>query len=539
MENKNNSEWWRGATIYQIYPRSFLDTRRDGTGDLPGVIEKLDYVANLGVDGIWLSPFFTSPMKDFGYDISDYRGVDAVFGTLDDFDELVGKAHTLGLKVVIDQVLSHTSDEHAWFRESREDCKNPKADWYVWADAKEDGSPPNNWQSVFWGAAWTWNTRRQQYYLHNFLSGQPDLNLHNDAVQDALLDVLRFWLDRGVDGFRLDAINFGMHDISLRDNPPSTAPHRVENRPNGMQVQKYNSSHKDMPRFLERIRSATDSYGEIFTVAEVAAPNPLDTMKEYTRGNQRLNTAYSFDFLHAPELTVDTVRTVLNDWSDDPDSGWPSWAFSNHDASRVASRWGQDVEPQQRAKLAALLQMCLRGNLFVYQGEELGLPQSEVPYDKLKDPEAIVNWPHTYGRDGARTPIPWLSDKPNAGFSTVDPWLPVDGSHLSLAVDRQYADSESVLNAYRVFIEMRKSSPALRKGKLAFVDAPEGILAFTRRMDDEIVCCAFNLGAGTVAWQPEFASELKVRAAVGVETQSDEPPAELGRFAGYVGFRSA
>ena len=537
MQNQIYNEWWRGATIYQIYPRSFLDTRGDGTGDLPGVIEKLDYVANLGVDAIWLSPFFTSPMKDFGYDISDFCDVDAVFGTLEDFDELVAKAHSLGLRVIIDQVLSHTSDEHAWFRESREDRDNRKADWYVWANAKEDGSPPNNWQSIFWGAAWTWCTRRNQYYLHNFLAGQPDLNLHNNEVQNALLNVLRFWLDRGVDGFRLDAINFGMHDVLLRDNPPASAPYRVENRPNGMQVQKYNSSHPDMPRFLERIRKLTDSFGEIFTVAEVAAPNPFDTMKEYTRGNRRLNTAYSFDFLHASELNAGTVEALMSSWSDDPDAGWPSWAFSNHDASRVASRWGQDIELKQRAKLVALLQMCLRGNLFVYQGEELGLQQSDVPYERLRDPEAIANWPHTFGRDGARTPMPWLSEAPYAGFSNVEPWLPVDESHLPLAVDRGYADSESVLNSYREFIEIRRLSPALRTGVLEIIEAPDGILAFVRRNSEETVYCVFNLGVKPVAWQPEVSCDLKVKAAVGFESQACLVPDQLGRYQGYIGIR--
>ncbi|HSD00492.1 MAG TPA: alpha-amylase family glycosyl hydrolase, partial [Casimicrobiaceae bacterium] len=260
--------WWRGAAIYQIYPRSFADSNGDGIGDLPGITSKLDYVRDLGVDGIWLSPFFTSPMRDFGYDVADYCDVDPVFGTLDDFDALVERAHALGLKVIIDQVYSHTSDQHAWFQESRASRDSSKSDWYVWADAKADGSPPNNWQSVFGGPAWTWDARRGQYYLHNFLREQPDLNLHNRAVQDALLDAARFWLDRGVDGFRIDAINFAMHDPQLRDNPPATHD-RKRTRPFDFQQHIYNQSHPDIVKFLERLREVTDGYGDRFTLAEV------------------------------------------------------------------------------------------------------------------------------------------------------------------------------------------------------------------------------------------------------------------------------
>ncbi len=259
--------WWRGAAIYQIYPRSFADSNGDGIGDLPGITQKLDYVASLGVDAIWLSPFFTSPMRDFGYDVADYCDVDPVFGTLADFDMLVERAHALGLKLIIDQVYSHSSDQHRWFRESRSSQTNPKADWYVWADAKADGSPPNNWQSVFGGPAWTWDARRGQYYLHNFLSEQPDLNLHNPAVQDALLDVARFWLDRGVDGFRIDAINFAMHDPQLRDNPPAPEGDK-RTRSFDYQQHIYNQSHPDIVKFIERLRGVTDG------ILASASPSP-------------------------------------------------------------------------------------------------------------------------------------------------------------------------------------------------------------------------------------------------------------------------
>ena len=296
MTKAVGSEWWRGASIYQIYPRSFMDANGDGTGDMQGITQKLDHVAALGVDAIWISPFFKSPMDDFGYDVSDYCDVDPCFGTLADFDALVARAHELGLKVIIDQVYSHSSSEHAWFEESRSSRDNPKADWYTWVDAKPEGSPPNNWQSIFIGPAWTWDARRQQYYLHNFLSTQPDLNLHNPEVQDALLDTARFWLDRGVDGFRLDAINYGMHDESLADNPVADPDVWEGYRPVNMQKALYNSNHKKLPEFLERVRALLDEYDDRFTVAEVGGFDAPAVMRTYTHKG----------------ISASTQRTALN-----------------------------------------------------------------------------------------------------------------------------------------------------------------------------------------------------------------------------------
>ncbi|HKQ13643.1 MAG TPA: alpha-amylase family glycosyl hydrolase, partial [Steroidobacteraceae bacterium] len=294
--------WWLGAPIYQIYPYSFADSNDDGVGDLAGIASRLEHVAALGVAAVWLSPFFTSPMKDFGYDIADYRDVDPRFGTLADFDRLIERAHALGLKVIIDQVYSHTSDQHAWFRESRTSRDNPLADWYVWADARPDGSPPNNWQSVFGGPAWTWDARRRQYYLHNFLAQQPDLNVHNSRVQDELLESARFWLDRGVDGFRLDAVNYAMHDPQLRDNPPAPADGRVRTRPCDFQLPVHNKSHPDIPVFIERIRELVDRYRDRFTVAEVGGSDADADMKSFTAGAKRFHSAYGFNFLLADRL---------------------------------------------------------------------------------------------------------------------------------------------------------------------------------------------------------------------------------------------
>ena len=373
------ARWWQGAVIYQVYPRSYADSNGDGIGDLNGATARLGHVARLGCDAVWVSPFFTSPMKDFGYDVSDYRGVDPIFGTLADFDALVAEAHRLGLKVLIDQVYSHTSDAHDWFAESRSSRTDAKADWYVWADPKPDGSPPNNWQSVFGGPSWTWDARREQYYHHSFLAEQPQLNAHLPAVQDALLDVARFWLDRGVDGFRIDALNFAMHDPALTDNPPIANP-RKRTRPFDFQRHIHNQSHADLPRFIERIRGLFDGYEERFTLAEVGGDQSAAEMKSFTQGEKRLNSAYGFDFLYAEALTPDVVRATITSWPGGPGEGWPSWAFSNHDAPRFASRWWPGEDRAAMVRAALLLLVCLRGNVILYQGEELGLPQAQVPF---------------------------------------------------------------------------------------------------------------------------------------------------------------
>ena len=389
----NNVEWWRGAVIYQIYPRSYLDTTGSGVGDLNGITQKLDYIRDLGVDGIWISPFFTSPMKDYGYDVADYCDVDPIFGSLSDFDTLISRAHKLGLKVIIDQVYAHTSDVHPWFEESRQDPTNAKANWYVWADPKPDGAPPSNWQSVFGGPAWEWDARRQQYYMHNFLREQPQLNLHNEDVQLALLDAARFWLDRGVDGFRLDAINFSMHNPALTDNPPSGKPLEKVTRPFDLQQHVHNQSQPGIVNFLERVRSLTDEYGAIFTVAEVPGADPIPEMRAYTHGQSRLTSAYNFDFLYARKLTPQKVTRSLQQWLGDKDEGWPSWAFSNHDAPRALTRWVDEEHHERASKTLLMLLMSLRGNPIIYQGEELGMVQADIPFDRLLDPEAIANWP--------------------------------------------------------------------------------------------------------------------------------------------------
>jgi alpha-glucosidase len=519
--------WWLGAPIYQIYPYSFADSNDDGVGDLPGITARLDHVASLGVAAIWLSPFFTSPMKDFGYDIADYRDVDPRFGTLADFDRLVERAHTLGLKVIIDQVYSHTSDQHEWFRESRTSRDNPRADWYVWANARPDGSPPNNWQSVFGGPAWTWDARRGQYYLHNFLAGQPDLNVHNRCVQDELLACARFWLDRGVDGFRLDAVNYAMHDPQLRDNPPAPQDGKVRTRPCDFQLPLYNKSHPDIPQFIERIRELVDSYRDRFTVAEVGGSDADADMKSFTAGAKRFHSAYGFNFLQADSLTPQLVEQALAAWPDADGIGWPSWAFSNHDAPRAPSRWAGTADRAAMARVTMLLLACLRGNIFIYQGEELGLPQAHVPFEQLKDPEAIANWPLTLGRDGARTPIPWRSTVTAA--TQERSWLPIAAEHLALAVDRQEHDPHSQLAFTRRAVALRNANEALLLGAMQVVEVSDAILAFERSTPTQRLLCVFNLGHDARSWRPAESERWRV-----IERSDGATGWALPRLSGWV-----
>ena len=352
-------------------------------------------------------------MRDYGYDISDYCAIDPLFGTMADFDTLVKTAHDLGLKLIVDQVYSHTSIDHAWFTESRADRTNPKADWYVWADPKPDGSPPTNWLAAFGGGMWEWDSRRRQYFLHNFLPSQPDLNLHNREVQDAILDVARFWLDRGVDGFRLDVANCYTHDRQLRDNPPSGARNAV--RPYFMQRHMYDRDQPETFPFAARLRQVVDEKPGRFMLAELASDDPEGAIADYTAGDDRFHTAYAFRFLVKP-FSARIIRDGVEDLLKRAPEAWPSWAFSNHDFERVASRWGAGKPMPLFAKTLFALLTSLRGTAFVYQGEELGLPQADVPFEALRDPDGIAFWPAYKGRDGCRTPMPWTRGRGGRRF---------------------------------------------------------------------------------------------------------------------------
>lgn len=500
--SRKSSDWWRGAVIYQIYPRSFMDSNGDGIGDLPGITARLDHVAGLGVDAIWVSPFFKSPMKDFGYDVADYRQVDPMFGSLDDFDALLARAHDLGLKVIIDQVLSHTSDQHAWFASSRASRESPQADWYVWADPKPDGGPPNNWLSVFGGPAWQWDSRRRQYYMHSFLAEQPDLNFHCPAVQDALLEEVRFWCERGVDGFRFDACNHQFHDAQLRDNPAASAQAigsvttvQADN-PYAMQLHRHDKSQPDNLAFLERLRTVLDEYGAV-GLGEVGDDNAPPLMAQYTEAGKRLHLAYSFSLLtteHNAKHLREQVQALDNALA--RTKGWGCWAVSNHDVPRVSSRWSAgNPADARRDKLWLSVLLALRGSASVYQGEELGLPEAEVPFERLQDPYGRAFWPEFKGRDGARTPMPWQADAGHGGFSAGhgEPWLPVSELHLPLAVDLQALDPLSMLNFSRGLLHWRRQQPLLRTGQMRFLDAPEPFLCFERFDGDAVLQAVFNL----------------------------------------------
>lgn len=494
-----DKDWWRGAVIYQIYPRSYQDSNGDGIGDLAGIVQRLPHIASLGADAIWISPFFTSPMKDFGYDVSDYCDVDPMFGTLADFDAVMKTAHGLGVRVMIDLVLSHTADVHPWFVESRKNKTNPKADWYVWADAKGDGTPPNNWLSIFGGSAWQWDGAREQYYLHNFLTSQPDLNFHQPAVQEALLDVARFWLKRGVDGFRLDTINFYIADKYLRDNPP--LPKELRNDSIAPSVNPYNHQlhlfDKNQPEnleFLKKFRAVLEPYGAA-AVGEVGdAQRGLEIMAEYTSGGDKVQMCYPFEMLQPTRLTATGLVETFDRMAKAAPDAWPCWSYSNHDTVRHVTRWGLN---DAGAKAYLTLLMFLRGSICLYQGEELGLPEADLAYADLQDPYGIQFWPEFKGRDGARTPMVWETDNQAGGFtSAAKPWLPVTAPHLGLSVAAQTGDAGSMLSHYRAALVLRRNHKVLRDGAMTGLQS-EGDVAQFLRVGDETLFCAVNLGGGT------------------------------------------
>jgi len=529
---RDDANWWRGAVIYQVYPRSFQDTNGDGIGDLKGITQRLPHIASLGVDAIWLSPFFTSPMADMGYDVSDYCNVDPMFGALADFDEMMAEAHKLGLKVIIDQVISHTSDKHPWFVESRTSRTNARADWYVWADPKPDGTAPNNWLSIFGGPGWEWDGVRKQYYMHNFLTSQPDLNFHNPDVQNAVLDAVRFWLERGVDGFRLDTVNYYFHDKNLRDNPPmiydaETAGLESDTNPYSMQNHLYDKSQPENIDFLKRLRSLIDSYPSRATVGEVGdGPRSLTTLAIYTSGSDKLHMCYTFDLL-GPAFSAGFIRRVVSTFQDTVVNGWVCWAFSNHDVVRHVTRFAQTPEERERvAKLAITVLATLRGSICLYQGEELGLTEAELAFEDLTDPYGIRFWPAFKGRDGCRTPMPWEVQKPHAGFTeTGRSWLPVPPEHAAAAVDVQELDQESVLHHYRETLAFRKAHPPLFDGDLTFVDTHNhDLLAFVRDKDGERLLFVFNLTREA----QEFALPATMRTCLPIPMPGFEPAVDGG-----------
>ena len=447
---------WKNKIIYQIYPRSFLDTSGNGIGDLNGIKNRIDYIADLGVDYVWISPFFKSPQKDFGYDVSDYRKVDTLFGSNDDFKKLLDIFHSKGLKIITDLVLSHTSDEHEWFKQSEESRHNKFSDWYVWQDPTDTlcaiEPQPNNWLSVFGGSSWEFSYPRGQYYLHNFLTSQPDLNFHNEEVQNQMLEEIEYWLKFGVDGFRFDVINFLFHDKELRDNPYKD-PKLVrplgfnKDNPYGEQIHIYDNTRPEVIPYLEKIRALLDKHDAI-SIGEIVSENPLETIGSYTN-EKRLHMAYCFEFL-SEEIDFENVDNVVEKFFESYPGSWPCWAFSNHDSKRIASRVNKDP------KLIMEKLLNLKGNICIYQGEELGLKESDVDYRYIQDPFGKTFWPEFKGRDGCRIPMPWKSKSKNFGFSNSEPWLPADKNYQSSCVDVQQNNPDSILNFTKEKIALRK-----------------------------------------------------------------------------------
>ncbi|MGH1369147.1 MAG: alpha-amylase family glycosyl hydrolase [Maritimibacter sp.] len=501
-------DWWRGAVIYQVYPRSYQDDNGDGIGDLAGITRRLDHIADLGVDAVWISPFFPSPMKDFGYDVSEYCDVDPMFGSLADFDRLIARAHDLNLKVMIDLVLSHSSDQHPWFAQSARDALNDKADWYVWADAKPDGGPPNNWLSIFGGSAWAWAPGRMQYYLHNFLTSQPDLNFHSADVRAALLDVARFWLARGVDGFRLDTINFYAHDARLRDNPALDPAQRNATiapavNPYNWQEHLYDKNRPETLSFLRDLRAVMQPYNAA-AVGEVGdAQRGLEIMGEYTAGPDLMHMCYAFELLSGDRPTATFVARLLQKVEQVAPQGWAAWAFSNHDVVRHMSRW--ELSEAAARGLVTLL-MCLKGSACIYQGEEFGLSEADVAFDELQDPYGIEFWPAFKGRDGCRTPMVWQPEAPFGGFSPKKPWLPVSPDHIARLKDETAAGADALIHHYRRAIALRHAHPALAKGDLSGLAVNGDVVSFERRLGEDAVFFALNMAdvPGQVA-RPEGA----------------------------------
>ena len=493
--------WWRDGIIYQIYPRSFNDSNGDGIGDLNGITARLDYLADLGVDAIWLSPINTSPDKDFGYDISNYEEVDPKYGTLDDFNRMVEEAHQRGIRVILDGVFNHTSDQHAWFKESRKSKDNPYRTWYLWRPGR-NGGKPNNWQSIFGGDGWEFDQQTGEYYFHMFVKEQPDLNWRNPAVPRAILETIRFWLDRGVDGFRLDVFNGYYKHPDLPDNPPKFGIRAFDR-----QQHIYDTSQPEMMPFLADLRALLDSYPERYAVGETFLATPEQTAAYMN--DHALHAAFNFDFTTRPWSAVGFARSITNWAKSLGPNRWPNYVLNNHDTPRSASRYHMDASDAQ-ARVAALMLLTLRGTPFLYYGEEIGMRDIHVSRGEILDPVGKKYWPFNVGRDGCRSPMQW-DESAQAGFSTAKPWLKVHPAYPTRNVKAQQANPESLLNFYRRVIRLRKESPALHRGEQTLLEAmPEKILAYERTLGPEKYLILLNFGAGAAVTCPLPAGPWKV-----------------------------
>lgn len=476
--------WWRDGVIYQVYPRSFADSSGDGLGDIPGITAHLDYLEELGITAVWLSPFYPTPDADFGYDVSNHTDIDPRFGTMADFDVLLDEAHRRGIRIILDLVLNHTSDQHPWFLESRSSRVNPKNDWYIWRNTAPGGGVPNNWQSVFGGRAWTYEPIRDQYYYHMFLNEQPDVNWRNPDVRKAQMDVVRFWLERGVDGFRLDVFNVYFKDAEFRDNPL-----RLGMRGFDRQHHVHDSDQPEMIPLLNELRAILDAYPERYAVGETFFATP-EKAAHYS-GSDRLHSAFNFDFSERRYNPVEFLDAIRKCEKCAGTNIWPNYVLSNHDIPRTATRYTRG-EDDNRVKVAMGLLLTLRGTPFIYYGEEIGMRDVSLRRDQIMDPPGRKYWPLYKGRDGCRSPMQW-DDSVNAGFTSGKPWLPLHPDYPLRNVAAQRDDPESLYNFTRKLISFRKEIPALRIGTFTpLVEVPRGVLAYLRRTQDEMVLVALN-----------------------------------------------
>lgn len=499
---KHNSQelpWWKTGVIYQIYPRSFRDTTGNGIGDLEGIISKLDYLndgtpKSLGVDAIWMSPFYPSPMADFGYDVIDYCDIHPELGNLETFDRLVAEASRRGIRVILDYVPNHTSDEHPWFLEARSSRDNPRRDWYIWRDPKPDGSPPNNWGSVFGGSAWEWDEQTGQYYFHQFLKEQPDLNWRNPEVVAALHDVLHFWLDRGVDGFRMDVVGMIYKHPKMPDQPPDPNAN-PDLRPNDIyarQLHLYDQDQDEVYDMARQFNRLVRPYGEICLIGEILWYGADRWLRYYGPEGDGFHLPMNLQFMHLP-WKAETIKSAIMDLDSMlPEYAWPSCVLGNHDEVRLATRYGQ-----QHTGLAAMLQLTMRGTPILYYGDEIGLENGEIDEDKIQDPWGIIVGPE-FNRDVCRTPMQWTAG-PRAGFSAVEPWLPISPDAAVRNVDVQSQEPDSLLNLYRRLIWFRKGSAALQIGNQEILPSPPGCLVFRREVGSERLWIALNFSGDSVS----------------------------------------
>jgi alpha-glucosidase len=489
--DQTDEHWWRHSIFYQIYPRSFQDSNADGVGDVAGIIRRLPYLLELGVDAVWLSPIFPSPMADFGYDISDYTGVDPLFGTMEDFDALISAAHGSGLKVILDLVPNHTSSQHPWFVESRSSRDNPKRDWYIWRDPRPDGSAPNNWLSEFGGSGWEYDATTGQYYYHAFLAQQPDLNWRNPAVREAIYDVMRFWLRRGVDGFRVDVIWHLIKDAEFRDNPPN--PNFYEGRPPHERIlTQYSTDQPEVHDVIAQMRRVTDEFGSRVLIGEIYLP--LHRLVAYY-GNDLAGAQMPFNFALLSTLwSARSVERIIADYEHAlPVGAWPNWVLGNHDRPRVASRVGRE-----QARVAAMLLLTLRGTPTLYYGDEIGMHQVAIAPEQVRDPFE-KNVPGIgVGRDGCRTPMQWDATA-FAGFSTTTPWLPLADDFTHENVVNLAADERSIFHLYKALIDLRKKLPPLQSGEYVPIAAEGDLLLYRRQSGETAIVIALNLGAEPIS----------------------------------------